>query len=102
MTATLRLTREASIGFELRRGIFEISVDDKNVGSIESHQTVELPVDPGRHTLRVGAGRYSSRNHSFDVSDGEVVNFRLHGASIWPMYVASIVKPDLAISLKRD
>jgi hypothetical protein len=30
------------------------------------------------------------------------VNFRCHGAGIWPIYVASIVRPDLAISLKRE
>jgi hypothetical protein len=33
---------------------------------------------------------------------GEVVNFRGHGAMVWPRYVVSIVKPDLAISLKRE
>jgi len=29
-------------------------------------------------------------------------NFRLHGATIWPLYLASVVKPDLAIRLKRE
>jgi hypothetical protein len=60
-----------------------------------------VPVGPGRHVLLIRAGRYSSRNHSFDVEDGEIVNFRLHGVTIWPLYVASAVKPDLAISLNR-
>jgi hypothetical protein len=36
------------------------------------------------------------------VADDEVVNFRGHGAMLWPRYVASIVKPDLAISLRRE
>ena len=45
---------------------------------------------------------HSSRDHSFDVADEEVVNFRCHGAMVWPRYVASIVRPDLAISLKRE
>jgi hypothetical protein len=101
MSATLRLTREAT-GIELRRGRFEVAVDGKSVGSLERHQTVETPLEPGRHTLRIWAGRYSSRDRSFDVADGEVVDFRCHGALIWPTYVASIVKPDLAISLKRE
>jgi hypothetical protein len=98
---TLRLTREGG-GIELRRGRFETWVDDLSVGPIESHETVEIPVKPGHHTLRIRAGRYSSPEHSFDVTDDEVVNFQVHGAMIWPRYVASIVKPDLAISLKRE
>jgi hypothetical protein len=98
---TLRVTREG-VGIELRRGRFETWVDDKSVGPIEFHETVEIPVEPGHHTLRIRAGRYSSQEHSFDVADDEVVNFQVHGAMIWPRYVASIVKPDLAISLKRE
>jgi hypothetical protein len=47
-------------------------------------------------------GRYSSRILSFDAADGEVVNFRCNGARIWPTYLASIVKTNLGISLKRD
>jgi hypothetical protein len=39
---------------------------------------------------------------SFDVSDGDTANFRCHGANIWPRFVASLVKPDLAISLRRE
>jgi hypothetical protein len=95
------LTREGT-GIELRRGRFEIFVDSDSVGSIERHETVERPLEPGQHTLRIRAGRYSSHDHSFGVADGEVVDFRCHGAMIWPRYVASIVKPDLAISLKRQ
>ncbi len=97
-SAMLTLTREG-VGIELRRGRFEIRVDDKVIGSLELHETVDLPVEPGHHTLRIRAGRYSSHNRSFDVADGEVVSFRVHGAMIWPRYVVSIVKPDLAISL---
>jgi hypothetical protein len=101
VSATLRLTREGA-GIELRRGRFEVSVDGKTVGSLERHETLETPLEPGHRTLRIHAGRYSSRDHSFDVADEEVVNFRCHGAMLWPRYVASIVKPDLAISLKRE
>ncbi len=100
MSATLRLTRE-STGIELRRGRFGVLVDAASVGSIENHQTIDIPVDPGHHTLRIQAGRYASRDHEFDVAEGGVADFRCHGAMLWPVYVASIVKPDLAISLKR-
>jgi hypothetical protein len=101
MPATLQLKREGT-GIELRRGTFDVAIDGKSVGSIESHGTLEVPIEPGHHTLRLQAGRYSSKNHSFDTSDGEAVNFRCHGAMVWPRYVASILKPDLAISLKRE
>jgi hypothetical protein len=101
MTATLKLTRQPG-GIELRRGRFEISLDGAKVGSIEHNDTTETPIDPGQHTLRIRAGRYSSRPVSFDATDGDVVNFRCHGAEVWPRYVASLVKPDLAISLKRE
>jgi hypothetical protein len=34
--------------------------------------------------------------------DVEVINFGCNGARIWPTYLASIIKPDLRISLKRE
>jgi hypothetical protein len=101
MSSTLHLTRETTL-IELRRGQFEIWVDGEDVGAIDLHQTVETPLEPGHHTLRMRKGRYSSLERSFDIGDEEVVNFRCHGAQIWPRYVASIVKPDLAISLTRE
>lgn len=101
MPATLRLTREG-IGVELRRGRFDISIDGRSIGSLDYRDTVETPVEPGHHTLRIQAGRYSSRDHSFDATDGETVSFRCHGAMVWPRWAASFVKPDLAISLTRE
>jgi hypothetical protein len=101
MPATLRLTREG-MGIELRRGLFQILVDGQDVGSLKYHETFEAPVQPGPHTLRIRVGRYSSRDQSFDAADDETVNFRCHGTMIWMRYLASLVKPDLAISLKRE
>jgi hypothetical protein len=100
MSATLRLTREG-VGMELRRGLFEILIDGKSLGSLKYHETFEAPLQPGHHALRIQAGRYSSGDQSFDAADGETVNFRCHGAMVWPRYLASFVKPDLAISLKH-
>lgn len=101
MPGTLRVIREG-IGIELRRGTFEITMDGNVVARIERGDTAEVPFQPGRHRLQIRAGRYSSRPHDFDSADGEVVNFRCHGAMMWPRYVASIVKPDLALSLRRE
>ncbi len=101
MSATLRLTREGA-GIELRRGPFEIQVDGSTVGSITRKEKVETRLEPGHHILRIRSGRYSSNDHSFDVNDGEVVTFRTHRAMVWPRYVASIIKPDLAIALEQE
>jgi hypothetical protein len=101
MSATLILRREG-VGMELRRGRFGIVVDGSSGGSIDWHQTVEVPVEPGRHTLQLKVGRHSSRAEAFEVADGETVNFRCHGAMVWPRYVASILAPNLGISLKHE
>ena len=98
--AILSLTRRAP-GMELIRRPFEISIDGNVVGSLAIHETAELQVEPGRHALRLRAGRRLSPERSFDVVDGEVVSFSCHGAQIWPIYVASFLKPDLGIALKR-
>lgn len=101
MSATLKLTREG-FGMELRRGTYDVLVDGKSVGSIELHDTIEAAIAPGRHTLQIRKGRYSSPNRTFNVADGQVDNFRCHGANIWPRWLASYAVPILAISLKRE
>jgi hypothetical protein len=101
VSGTLRVIREGA-GIELRRGPFEIGLDGDIVATIDGGDTVETPLEVGRHTLQLQAGRYSSRPRTFDIIDGEVVNFRCHGAMMWPRYVASVVKPDQAISLRRE
>lgn len=101
MSATLKLTREG-FGIELRRGTFDVVVDNKSVGSIELHDTIELAITPGRHILQIRHGRYSSPVRTFDAPEGEIVNFRCHGANIWPRWIASFAVPVLAISLRRE
>jgi hypothetical protein len=98
---TLRVTREG-VGMELRRGTFEVTLDDQIVTRIERGDTTETPLMAGHHRLKIRAGRYSSPPYDFDSADGDVVNFRCHGAMMWPRYVASIFKPDLAVSLHRE
>ena len=101
MSATLELSRKG-FGIELRGGTFAIEVDGVRVGSIESHETKEVSIEPGHHTLQLRSGRYRSRPHPFDARDESVVSFRCHGAMMWPRLVASALKPDLAISLARE
>src|SRR5674476_835525 len=48
MTATLKMTHKA-IGVEVRRGTYHIVVDGQRAGSLEMNDTIEIPVEPGRH-----------------------------------------------------
>jgi hypothetical protein len=99
---TLRLVREKGVVMELRRGPFRVLLNGDDVGSIDSHQPIELPIEPGHHTLQVTTGRYASGRRRFDAADGETVNFRCNSSRIWPVYLASIVKPDLALTLTPE
>jgi hypothetical protein len=61
--ATLKLVREGA-GIELPHGPFEIQLDGRSADSITHHQTVDMPLAPGDHTLRLRKGRYSSQEPS--------------------------------------
>jgi hypothetical protein len=77
-------------------------VDGKRAGSVELNETIDIPVEPGRHTLQVRNGRNSSRTKIFDVAEGEIAGFRCSGKSILPIFLLSFVVPSLALSLKRN
>jgi hypothetical protein len=101
VSATLTLKRDGVVA-ELRRAPFEITLDGTAVGSINRRETFEAPIEPGHHSLQVRAGRYSSRAQSFDVTNGDGVNFRCYGGRLWPMYLISFAVPSLALLLKRE
>jgi hypothetical protein len=101
MAATLQL-RHKAIGAEVRRGAYEVMVDGARVGSVEMNDTIEIPVEPGRHTLQVRNGRNSSRTQNFDAADGELVAFRCTGKRFLPLFLASFVIPSLALVLIRE
>jgi hypothetical protein len=101
MPATLKLTHK-TIGVEVRRGTYDAMVDGKRAGSVELNETIDIPVEPGRHTLQLRSGRNSSRTKTFDVGEGEIVSFRCSGKSILPIFLLSFVVPSLALSLHRE
>jgi hypothetical protein len=101
MSATLELTHKA-IGAEVRRGTYDVVVDGERVGSVEMNDTIEIPVEPGRHTLQVRNGRNSSSTQNFDAAEGEIVAFRCTGKRLLPIFLASFVVPRLALKLVRD
>jgi hypothetical protein len=46
----------------------DITLDGTVVGAIANNEAVEVSVEPGHHTLRLGSGRHRSRERSFDVA----------------------------------
>ena len=101
MSATLKLTRKA-IGAEVRRGTYDVVFDSQRVGSVEMNETIEIPVEPGRHTLQVRNGRNLSGTQTFDAAEGEIVAFRCTGKRFLSIFLASFAVPRLALKLVRD
>jgi hypothetical protein len=101
MSATVTVTRK-TIGMEVRRGAYDVLVDGERVGSVALHDTFEIPVEAGRHTLQVRSGRNSSRTQTFDVAEDGVAAFRSGGKRPLPIFLASFVMPSLALSLRRE
>ncbi|HEY2702925.1 MAG TPA: hypothetical protein VGL20_04475 [Candidatus Dormibacteraeota bacterium] len=110
MAATLRVSRKSglmnsvpSAGRIIVEGNkdFAIVLDGQAVGSIAPGSTVDVPVDPGSHTLRIKSPRHESPERRFKIGDGEVVTFSTRHATFWPELVAAMIKPDRWISLKE-
>jgi hypothetical protein len=101
MSATLKLTHKA-IGAEVRRGPYDVVVDGQPVGSVEMNNTIEIPLEPGPHTVQVRHGRNRSSAQTFDASEGEIVAFRCTGKRFLPIFLASFVVPKLALKLVPD
>lgn len=101
MPATLTVTHK-TIGAEVRRGAYDVVLDGKSIGSVEMNDTLETAIEPGRHTLQVRSGRNSSRPKTFEAANGETIAFRCTGKSILPIFLASFVVPNLALSLHRQ
>ena len=101
MSATLKVMRK-TVGVEVRRGTYDVLVDGERVGSVALHDTIEMPVEAGRHSLQVRNGRNSSRAQTFDAAEGEIVAFRCTGKRFLPLFLASFVVPSLALKLTRE
>ena len=98
MPAILKMTHKA-IGAEVRRAPYDILIDGQRAGSVEMNKTIELPIEPGRHTLQLRSGRNSSRRRTFEAAEGQTVAFRGSGKSFLPIFLASFVVPSLALQV---
>jgi hypothetical protein len=101
MPATLKMTHK-SIGVEVRRGTYVIVIDGRPGGSLAMNDTIEIPVEPGRHSVKLVSGRKSSRMKTFEIADGQTVAFRCTGKSILPIFLVSFLVPSLALHLRRE
>jgi hypothetical protein len=101
MSATLKVTH-TSIGAEVRHGTYDVVVDGERVGAVDMNRTIEIPVQPGRHSLQVRDGRKSSSADSFDAVESEIISFRCTGKRFLPIFLASFIVPRLALKLVRD
>src|ERR1700688_1626069 len=101
--ATVMLVRRWSgIGIGAQSEQWKIAIDSIVVGSIANKETVEVAVEPGHHTLRLGSGRHRSAERSLDVAQDDVAAFSCHGPRFWPVLVAALINPDLWISLRPE
>ena len=71
-------------------------------GRSKMNDTIELPIEPGRHTVQIRDGRKSSSIETFDAAEGEAVAFRCTGKRFLPIFLASFVVPSLSLKLKRE
>ncbi|HLI02458.1 MAG TPA: hypothetical protein VKV06_16840 [Acidimicrobiales bacterium] len=87
----------------IRTRPFDVLIDDEVVDSLPPQTSVEVDVEPGRHTLQVQAGRRGSRRRVIEVADGQVAAFNAKPFYIlWPVFVASFALPNMAIALSRQ
>ena len=103
MSAMLKVTQESLMNpAGIMRGTFDVLVDGKSVGSIQWHEAIEVPVEPGHHTLQIRKGRYSSGVKAFDAAEDELVAFRCNRRRHPLILAVALFAPSLAISLSRE
>lgn len=100
--ATLQISRQW-IGMPIDRyRPWDVILDGAVVGTVDSEQTVKFSVESGRHTLRIRGGWHVSPERCFEAEDDGIVQFWCYPALLWPVFLASLIKHDLSITLKQD
>jgi hypothetical protein len=103
VSAMLKVTQESFLNpAGIMRGTFDVLVDGKGVGSIQWHEAIEVPVEPGHHTVQIRKGRYSSAVKAFDTADDDCVTFRCNRRRHPLILAVALFAPSLAISLSRE
>jgi ABC-2 type transport system ATP-binding protein len=110
--ATVRIARRRGKLNTSRRGrAWSVLLDGIIVGSIVNEQTLDLSVEPGRHTLQLRSTRYLlSPEQSFDAFEEQIFGYVCEPRSLSPIIftrwlvwlLISMVNHNLWISLQPD
>lgn len=98
------LERESAFNDRWRR--YTIVVDGQKVGKIGDGDVIEIPVDPGSHSLRLRISWTGSPTQDFSIAEGETVRFQCRSLEFDPVgmllsVLRSLVRHDEWISLER-
>ena len=106
MSATLKIERRmpgVTIAIEDRKQTWQIHLDGKPAGTIARDDVLELPIEPGHHTLQLtSTGRRSSPARDFDAGDESITEFTCHSQPVWPLMLMALVVPGRWIALKQQ
>ena len=106
MSTTLKLERTmpgVAIDIEDRKRIWQVHLDGNPVGTIARNDVIELPIEPGHHTLQLtSTSRRSSPVRTFDARDESMTEFTCHSQPIWPLMLMALVVPKRWIVLKKQ
>lgn len=81
---------------------WDVILDGVIAGTVDSEQTVEFAVEPGRHTLRIRGGWHVSRERTFEAENDVIVRFWCYPVLLWPVFLVSLIKHDLSITLRQE
>ncbi|HVT11265.1 MAG TPA: hypothetical protein VHE55_03285 [Fimbriimonadaceae bacterium] len=77
--ATLAVTRDSARDLKIR-GV-EILLDGRFVGNLNYGESLDVPIEPGPHTL-TATNRLKSKSAEFEAKPEEVVRFRTTGIAM--------------------
>ena len=71
---------------------YRVLVDDREAGSVKWGQTIDLPVEPGEHRLRLKIDWTGSPTIPFNVSEGEVAEFLCRPRRSAALAIVSVIR----------
>jgi len=103
MSATVKLERRmAFVNLVDRDRSWQVRLDGGPAGSIARDDVLELPVEPGPHTLQLtSTGRRRSPVRSFEARDESIIEFSCHPQPVWPLVLMAFAVPGRWIVLKK-
>jgi hypothetical protein len=82
-------------------GAFRIIVDGRFAGVVIAAGSKELPITPGKHSIRIRWRWYSSRKILFDISPSESVVFTANIPKTFKSWLRIFFLPRSSLSLER-